>query len=411
MSFTGSSTLRDTITMVLAGGQGERLNPLTNSRTKPSVPFGGKYRIIDFTLSNCLNSGLRRINILTQYKSDSLNRHIYEAWNIFNPELGEYIYSIPPQQKISNNWYTGTANAIFQNLNLMKDTQYSWVLILSGDHIYKMDYLKMLQYHIEKKADLSISSIYVPKDQGSRFGILEIDEDYRVTKFIEKPKDPPEIPDKPGFCFVNMGIYIFNVSVLREVLQEMEKKGLDNTDFGKNVIPYMVKEKNKIQAFRFEDENKKQEPYWVDVGTLDSYYAASMDLIKVNPDFNLYDNRWPMRSKLYQLPPVKTLSHEGERVGRAFNSLVSEGCIISGGLVERSILGPNVKVNSYSYVTDSIIMDNCNIGRHARVRRAIIDKDVKVPEGAEIGFDSENDKKKFTVTETGIVVIPKNYQF
>jgi len=397
--------------MVLAGGQGERLNPLTNSRTKPSVPFGGKYRIIDFTLSNCLNSGLRRINILTQYKSDSLNRHIYEAWNIFNPELGEYIYSIPPQQKISNNWYTGTANAIFQNLNLMKDTQYSWVLILSGDHIYKMDYLKMLQYHIEKKADLSISSIYVPKDQGSRFGILEIDEDYRVTKFIEKPKDPPEIPDKPGFCFVNMGIYIFNVSVLREVLQEMEKKGLDNTDFGKNVIPYMVKEKNKIQAFRFEDENKKQEPYWVDVGTLDSYYAASMDLIKVNPDFNLYDNRWPMRSKLYQLPPVKTLSHEGERVGRAFNSLVSEGCIISGGLVERSILGPNVKVNSYSYVTDSIIMDNCNIGRHARVRRAIIDKDVKVPEGAEIGFDSENDKKKFTVTETGIVVIPKNYQF
>ena len=411
MAFTGSSALRETLTMILAGGQGERLSPLTNYRTKPSVPFGGKYRIIDFTLSNCLNSGLRKINILTQYKSDSLNRHIYEAWNIFNPELGEFIYSIPPQQKISNNWYTGTANAIFQNLNLIWDSQYKWVLILSGDHIYKMDYLKMLQYHIEKDADMSISCIYVSKDQANRFGIVDINETYRVTRFLEKPKNPPEIPNKPGFSFVNMGIYIFNAEILKEVLNTMEKKGLNNTDFGKHVIPYMVKEDYKIQAFRFEDENKKLDPYWVDVGTIDSYYAASMDLINVTPHFNLYDDRWPMRTKLYQLPPVKTLSHEGERVGRAFNSLITDGTIISGGLVERSILGPNVKINSYTYITDSILMDNCDVGRHSRIRRAIIDKNVKIPEGTEIGFDSELDKKKFTVTETGIVVIPKGYVF
>ncbi len=411
MLLTGSSAQRGTLTMILAGGQGERLAPLTNFRTKPSVPFGGKYRIIDFTLSNCLNSGLRKINILTQYKSDSLNRHIYEAWNIFNPELGEFIYSIPPQQKISNNWYTGTANAIFQNLNLVEDNQYKWVLILSGDHIYKMDYLKMLQHHIDKQADLSISGIYVSSDIASRFGVLEIDPDYKVTRFMEKPKNPPEAPDNPGNSFVNMGIYIFNAAVLRDVLTNMSSKKITNNDFGKDVIPYMIKENFKVQAFRFEDENRKLNPYWVDVGTIDSYYAASMDLISVNPHFNLYDDNWPMRSRLYQLPPVKTLSHEGERVGRAFNSLITDGTIISGGLVERSILGPNVKVNSYTYVTDSIIMDNCNIGRHSKIRRAIIDKNVNIPEGAEIGFDSELDKKKFTVTETGIVVIPKDYKF
>ena len=274
-----------------------------------------------------------------------------------------------------------------------------------------MDYLKMLQYHIEKNADLSISCIHVAKDQANRFGIVDIDENYRVTRFLEKPKNPPEIPNKPGFSFVNMGIYIFNAEILKNVLSTMEKKGINNTDFGKHVIPYMVKEDFKIQAFRFEDENKKVDPYWVDVGTIDSYYAASMDLINVTPHFNLYDDRWPMRTKLYQLPPVKTLSHEGERVGRAFNSLITDGTIISGGLVERSILGPNVKINSYTYITDSILMDNCDVGRHSRIRRAIIDKNVKVPEGTEIGFDSELDKKKFTVTETGIVVIPKGYVF
>ncbi|NOX17640.1 MAG: glucose-1-phosphate adenylyltransferase [Chlorobi bacterium] len=410
MAFTGSDLIRSSLTMILAGGVGQRLYPLTMERTKPSVPFGGKYRIIDFALSNCLNSGLRKIYVLTQYKSDSLSRHIFEAWNIFNSELDEFIYSVPPQQKKSNDWYLGTSDAIFQNLNLIED-RHKWVIMLSGDHIYKMDYLKMLQYHINKGADMSISSIYVPKETADRFGVLEIDENYVVKSFVEKPKDPPEAPDKAGYSFVNMGIYIFNASVLKDVLNEMHSKNIEHTDFGKHVIPYMLKKNFDIYSFRFVDENRKEKPYWVDVGTLDSYYAASMDLISVIPHFNLYDTHWPIRTKQVQLPPVKTLSHEGERVGRIFNSLVTDGTIVSGGLVERSILGPNVHVNSYSYVTDSIIMDNCNIGRRARIRRAIIDKNVIVPEGTEIGFDSEADKQKFTVTETGIVVIPKNYKF
>ncbi len=410
MAYTGSSLLRNTLTMILAGGQGERLMPLTQYRSKPSVPFGGKYRIIDFALSNCLNSGLRKIYILTQYKSDSLNQHIYEAWNIFNPELGEFIYSVPPQFKMSNNWYTGTSNAIYQNANLL-DGKSEYTLILSGDHIYKMDYLKMLQYHVDKKADLSISSLFVPSGIANQFGVIEIDKDYNIKSFLEKPAKPPEVPGKPGLTFVNMGVYIFKTKVLLEVIKEMESKKIESTDFGKHIIPYMIKEGFNLSSFRFEDENKKNSPYWVDVGTLDSYYAASMDLLNVNPEFNMYDDNWSLRSRQLQSPPAKTISHEGERVGRAYNSLITDGTIISGGLVERSILGPHVRVNSYSYITDSIIMDNCDIGRHSRIRRAIIDKNVIVPEGTEIGFDMESDKKRFKVSETGIVVIPKNYVF
>jgi glucose-1-phosphate adenylyltransferase len=408
MHFPGSSVLRETVTVILAGGQGERLAPLTNMRSKPAVPFGGRYRIIDFTLSNCLNSGLRRIYVLTQYKSDSLNMHLYEAWSIFNPELGEFIYSVPPQRKLNNDWYLGTANAIYQNLNLFSDRKAKWVLILSGDHIYKMDYLKLIDYHIKKDSDLTMACIEVPKDQASRFGIVGINEHYDVQSFIEKPKNPPEIPDKKGYSFVNMGIYVFKASVLKDVLMEMDSKKIKSNDFGQDVIPYMIESKLKVSAYRFIDENKKQQSYWRDIGTIDSYYAANMDLISVIPEFNLYDASWPMRGFRYQYPPAKTVSHEGERVGRTLNSLVCDGTIVSGGLVERSILGSNVRVNSYSYITDSIIMDSVVIGRHARIRRAIIDKNVIVPEGYEIGFDPTDDKKKFTVTETGIVVIPKN---
>jgi glucose-1-phosphate adenylyltransferase len=411
MAYTGATILRRTLTMILAGGQGERLFPLTKERTKPSVPFGGKYRIIDFTLSNCLNSGLRRIYVLTQYKSDSLNKHLYEAWNIFHPELLEFVYSIPPQFKTSNNWYLGTANAIHQNFNLIEENHYDWVLLLSGDHIYKMDYMKMIQYHIEKNAELTMSAIDVPQSQASRFGVLKVNDDYKVTSFVEKPKNPPAIPGKPGLSYVNMGIYVFNVKTLKEIMSKMDQEKIHNHDFGKDVIPYMIKNGYNVQAYQFVDENKKDEPYWVDVGTIDSYYAASMDLINVSPHFNLYDADWRLRTQQQQFPPAKTVSHEGERVGRAINSLISDGTIISGGLVERSIVGFNVRVNSYSYVTDSIIMDNCNIGRHARIRRTIIDKNVHVPEGTEIGFDNEIDKKRFTVSETGIVVIPKNYVF
>lgn len=410
MHFPGSSVLRDTITVILAGGQGERLAPLTNFRSKPAVPFGGRYRIIDFTLSNCLNSGLRKIYVLTQYKSDSLNMHLYEAWSIFNPELGEFIYSVPPQRKLNNDWYLGTANAIYQNLNLFSDKKAKWILILSGDHIYKMDYLKLIDYHIKRDAALTMACIEVPKDQASRFGIVGINKHYDVESFLEKPKHPPEIPDKKGYSFVNMGIYVFKASVLKEVLMEMDEKKIKSNDFGQDVIPYMIDTKLKVSAFRFIDENKKHQPYWRDIGTIDSYYAANMDLISVIPEFNLYDESWHMRGFRYQFPPAKTVSHEGERVGRTLNSLVCDGTIVSGGLVERSILGSNVRVNSYSYITDSIIMDNVVVGRHARIRRAIIDKNVIVPEGYEIGFDPIEDKKKFTVSETGIVVIPKNYE-
>lgn len=412
MTFPGSSILRDTVTMILAGGQGERLYPLTLFRSKPAVPFGGKYRIIDFTLSNCLNSGLRRLYVLVQYKSDSLNEHIFKAWSIFNPELGEFIYSVPPQRKLNNEWYLGTANALHQNINLFSgDRKCRWVMILSGDHIYKMDYLKMLTYHTDIKADLTIGCIEVPIEEASRFGIVEVDDNSAITGFIEKPDNPPAIPNKPGFSYVNMGIYVFNAASLRDVLIEMQNKKIRNYDFGQDVIPYMVNQGMKIQAFGFIDENKKVQPYWKDIGTIDSYFEASMDLISINPDFNLYDDEWPIRTHQFQMPPAKTVSHGIERIGRALESLVCDGTVISGGLVERSIIGNNVRVNSYSYVGDSIIMNNCNIGRRAKVRRAIIDKNVSIPEGYEIGYNAEEDMRKFKVTESGIVIIPKNYTF
>lgn len=409
MKFPGSSILRDTITFILAGGQGQRLHPLTAHRSKPSVPFGGKYRIIDFALSNCLNSGLRKIYVLTQYKSDSLNQHLHEAWSIFNPELGEYIYSVPPQFKQNDDWYLGTANAIYQNINLFStEKKAKWLLILSGDHIYKMDYLKMLQNHIDKKADLSISCIETPVNEANRFGVVGIDEQNNITSFIEKPSNPPEIPSQPGFSFVNMGIYVFNAQLLKDILLDLESKNKKAHDFGSDIIPYMVKSKLKVIAYRFQDENKKNKPYWKDIGTIDSYYDASMDLISVSPEFNFYDDSWPMRTYQYQFPPAKTVSHEGERVGRALNSLICDGAIISGGLVERSLLGPNVRVNSFSFISDSIIMNDCNIGRRAKIKRAIIDKNVNIPEGYEVGINLDEDRKKFTVTESGIVVIEKN---
>jgi len=412
MTYPGSSILRDTVTMILAGGQGERLYPLTLYRSKPAVPFGGKYRIIDFTLSNCLNSGLRRIYVLVQYKSDSLNQHLYEAWSIFNPELGEYVYSVPPQRKLNNDWYLGTANAIHQNFNLFSaDRKAKRVLILSGDHIYKMDYLMMLTYHSDLHDDLTIGCIEVPVEEASRFGIVQVNENSDITGFVEKPDVPPTIPGKPDRSYVNMGIYIFNANVLKEVMIEMQNKKLKNNDFGQDVIPYMVKQGMSVKAYGFVDENKKSQPYWKDIGTIDSYFEASMDLISVIPEFNLYDEEWPVRTMQYQMPPAKTVSHGMERIGRTLESLICDGTVVSGGLVERSLIGNNVRINSYSYIGDSIIMNNCNIGRRAKIRRAIIDKNVNVPEGYEIGYNAEDDAKKFTLTETGIVVIPKNYRF
>ena len=396
------------VAMVLAGGKGERLYPLTQDRAKPAVPFGGIYRIIDFTLSNCLNSGIRRVNLLTQYKSLSLNRHVMQGWNIFNPHLDEFINLIPAQQRVGEDWYLGTADAIYQNVYVLQQDRPDLILILSGDHIYKMNYMEMVAYHLEKGADLTAAVIEMDKNLSRQFGVLQVGEEYRIIGFEEKPEVPKTIPGHPDLILANMGVYVFNTEALVRRVIEDAKDPASQHDFGKNVIPAMVNH-DRVYAYSFRDENKKQAKYWRDIGTLDAYYEASMDLVTVDPQFNLYDTQWPIRTYYPPLPPAKTVFEEygTGRVGMAYDSIVSSGCIISGGRVYRSILSPSVRIHSYSEVRDSILMEGVEIGRRARVKRAIIDKGVRVPEGHQIGFHPGEDAKKFTVTESGLVVIPK----
>jgi len=399
--------------MVLAGGKGERLYPLTQDRAKPAVPFGGIYRIIDFTLSNCLNSGIRRLSVLTQYKSLSLNRHIMIAWNIFNPELDEYINLIPAQQRVSQDWYLGTADAIYQNIYVLQMDRPDLVLILSGDHIYKMNYMEMITYHQEHQADLTVAVIEMNKNLSRELGVLQVDEDYRIIGFEEKPETPKTIPGHPDLILGNMGVYVFNTEVLVRRVIEDAKDPNSQHDFGRNVIPAMVGQ-DRVYAYSFRDENKKVAKYWRDVGTVDAYYEASMDLVAIDPLFNLYDQDWPIRTYQPAVPPAKTVffeEHEGGRVGVAYNSVLSSGCIISGGKVFRSILSPRVRIHSNSEVRDSILMDDVDVGRHARLNRVIVDKRVRIPEGHQVGFDLKEDTKKFTATESGIVVIPKGTLF
>ena len=396
--------------MVLAGGKGERLYPLTRDRAKPAVPFGGMYRIIDFTLSNCLNSGIRRLNLLTQYKSLSLNRHIMQGWNIFSPELEEYINLIPAQQRVGEDWYLGTADAIYQNVYVLQQDRPDLVLVLSGDHIYKMNYTEMITYHRERQADLTVAVIEIDQGRSRDFGVLQVDDDFRVIGFEEKPVVPKTIPGHPGLILANMGVYVFSTETLVRRVIEDAKDRESAHDFGKNVIPAMIGQ-DRVYAYSFRDENKKVAKYWRDIGTLQAYYEASMDLISIDPLFNLYDHTWPIRT--YQRPtaPAKTVffeEHEGGRVGGAYNSLISGGCIISGGQVHRSILSPDVRIHSYAMVQDSILMDGVDVGRHARVKRAIVDKGIRVPPGYRIGYDLEEDAQKFIVTESGVVVIPKD---
>ncbi len=404
--------MQDVLTFIMAGGKGERLWPLTKDRTKPAVPFGGIYRIIDFTLSNCINSGLRKIYVLTQYKSASLHRHIRLGWNILSSELGEYIELLPAQQRVSETWYLGTADAIFQNLYTMdidKPTPEE-VLILAGDHIYKMNYAAMIGFHRQVDADLTVGVVEVEKSESIHLGVLEVDSDGKVKDFHEKPQKPKTIPGNSDKIYASMGIYVFRHKILSELLQEDAKKKQSNHDFGKDVLPYMVKQGLKVVAYNFIDENKKEAQYWRDIGTIDAYYEANMDLIEVAPVFNLYDNGWPVRTLQEQFPPAKTVFAGGEitgRIGLALDSLVSGGCIISGGQVKRSILAPNVRINSYSQVHDSILMEGVHVGRYANIKRTIIDKDVKIPEGMVIGYDPVEDKKRFHVTESGIVVVAK----
>jgi len=401
--------MKKLLTFIMAGGKGERLHPLTKDRAKPAVPFGGIYRIIDFTLSNCINSGIRRVNVLTQYKSMSLARHIRMGWNVLNGEVGEYIDVVPAQQRIDEHWYQGTADAIYQNLYSIQIENPEQVLILAGDHVYKMDYKRMVDFHRESYADLTIGVVPVPKEECSQVGVIETDEKNRVTSFIEKPKTARTVPGDPDHVYGSMGIYVFDRKALEEELEEDAKKGTTH-DFGKDIIPQMIaKGSRRIVACKFVDMNKNDAMYWRDVGTLDAFYESNMDLVQVSPQFNLYDREWPIRTYQLQYPPAKFVFAE-ERSGRrgmALDSLVADGCIISGGSVLRSILSPNVRVNSYAEVEDSMLLEGVDVGRYARIRNAIVDKNAKIMPRARIGFDPVLDRKRFTVTPKGIVVVEK----
>jgi glucose-1-phosphate adenylyltransferase len=396
--------LRDVVAVLLAGGAGERLYPLTRERAKPAVPFGGPYRIVDFTLSNCINSGLRKILIATQYKAQSLNRHIRMGWNLVSRELGEFVEVLPPQKRMGEHWYLGTADAVYQNLYLVEREQPRWVIVLAADHIYKMDYGKMLDVHIARGATLTVAAIEVPLAESQRFGTLEVDEQSRVTGFHEKAPAARSTPWNPEVCLGSMGVYIFDTDVLvRELTRDAEEDS--SHDFGRDLIPKLVYSQERVFAYLFWDENKKESQYWRDVGTLDAYYEASMDLVQVDPVFNLYDPAWPIRTYQPQLPPAKfVFSHEG-RMGRAIDSIVSMGCIVSGSEVRRSILCPDVRVHSYGDIQDSILLPGSTIHRHARIRRAVVDRGVEVPRGAIIGYDAGEDRRRHTVTEDGVVVV------
>jgi glucose-1-phosphate adenylyltransferase len=400
---------RDVLAIVLAGGRGSRLDPLTRDRAKPAVPFGGIYRIIDFTLSNCINSDLRKMLVLTQYKATSLNRHLDQGWRFLCRELGEYIEVIPPQQRIAEMWYQGTADAIYQNVYTIEKAAPRDTVILAGDHIYKMNYARMIDYHRAYQADLTIACLPVTRSQARAFGVLAIDGDNKVVNFLEKPRDLSPTPGQPNQVLASMGIYVFNTDVMYELLfQDAARKEASNHDFGRDIIPAMISGGSRILAYPFRDENRKEAAYWRDVGTLDAYYQTSMDLIQVDPILNLYDRDWPIHTHQPAYPPPKFVHTEGDRRGAAYNSIVCQGAIISGGQVYRSIVSPGVRINSYALVEDSILFDGVDIGRRARVRRVVIDKDVKVPAGFEVGWNREADLARgLRVTEDGITVVAK----
>ena len=392
--------LDDVLVMVLAGGVGERLYPLTKERAKPAVYFGGPYRIIDFTLSNCINSGLRKIFIALQYKSLSLSRHLRMGWSVVADELGEFIEILSPQKRVGEHWYLGTADAVYQNLYSIMRENPRQLIVLSGDHVYKMDYAKMLRFHHDHGAGATLAAIEVPTEEAQRFGVLEVDADGRLTGFLEKPRHLPAGDQ----VLASLGIYIFNMDVLVPALEEDARRNSTH-DFGKDIIPALIA-KVLVYAYRFYDKNKKAAKYWRDIGTLDAYYDANMDLCHVNPDFNLYDPEWPLRTYQVQAPPAKfVFADEGRRCGQALDSIISAGCILSGSRISGSVLCPNVRVHSFCDIEQSILMPGVRVGRHARIRRAIVDRDVFVPRGALIGFNADEDRRRHTVSDSGIVVV------
>jgi glucose-1-phosphate adenylyltransferase len=395
--------------IVLAGGKGSRLYPLTKERAKPAVPFGGKYRIVDFVLSNLINSGIYSIYVLTQFKSQSLLQHLSGGWQFANLLKNQFIIPVPAQMRVGEAWYQGTSDAIFQNINLVEQADPHLVAVFGADHVYRMDVSQMIQFHEEKRAAGTVAAIPMPRDQASHFGTMEITPDWRIVGFREKVPDPPEIPGRPGWALASMGNYIFDTRVLVRELYDDAARPDSNHDFGRNIVPGMI-HRCPVYAYDFLTNEIPGEPpqnrgYWRDVGTIDSYYEANLDLRSVSPSLNLFNRQWPLRTANYPEPPAKFTFDEDGRRGQALDSIVSEGCIISGGTVRNSLLGRRVFVHSYSLVEDSIVMDNCDIGRRARIQRAILDKNVRVPPDVEIGYDLERDRKHHHVTESGIVVV------
>jgi glucose-1-phosphate adenylyltransferase len=400
------------LVMVLAGGEGRRLGPLTNERAKPAVPFGGRYRIIDMVLSNFVNSGLRQIKVLTQYKSASLEEHIARAWHL-SPMLDNYIETIPAQQRTGKDWFKGSADAVYQTMHVITDDAPDHVCIFGGDHVYKMDIRQMLGEHLGNDADVTVAAIPVRKAEAREFGVIEADADGAVKAFHEKVADPPTMADRPGMSLASMGNYMFKTSVLLKALEEDAPLETSTHDFGKDIIPTMVRSGARAFTYDFAKNRVPGEEegyaYWRDVGTIDAYWAAQMDLVAIQPAFNLYNHRWPIRTGYQHDPPAKFVFRDeaNARVGIATESLVSLGCIISGGRIHRSVLSNRVRVNSFSHIEESVLFENVVIGRHAKIRRAIIDKDVEIPSGAEIGYNLEADRKRWYVSEGGVVVIPK----
>ena len=399
------------LTLILAGGKGTRLEPLTRDRAKPAVPFGGAYRIIDFTLSNCINSGMRKILVMTQFKSASLDRHLNLGWRFLCRELNEYIDVLPPQQRVDENWYQGTADAVYQNIYSIEQARSDYIVILSGDHIYKMDYSDVLRDHIDSGAALTIGCIPCSLEEGREFGVMQVDQSRRIIEFQEKPRNPKPMPDDPTRCLASMGIYVFNTNFLFDELCRDATDEKSSHDFGKNIIPSLINT-SLVRAYPFHDKNTGRSMYWRDVGTLDAFYEANMDLVAVDPELNLYDRSWPLRTYVPQEPPPKFVFAQtagvNPRSGHALDSLVCSGSILSGGTVRRSVVGYNVRVNSWASVEDSILFDGVEIGRNCKIRRAIIDKRVRLPEGTQIGYDPDKDRQAgYTVTESGIVVIGK----
>ncbi len=404
--------LEQTLTIILAGGTGSRLHPLTQDRAKPAVPFGGKYRIIDFTLANCLHSGLRRVLVLTQYKSLSLQKHLRDGWSIFNPELGEYVTPVPPQMRTGERWYSGTADSVYQNMYLLERSGARWVLILSGDHIYRMDYAAMLKFHQAHEAELTVGCMDVPLAQADQFGIMTIDANSQIQQFEEKPANPVPMPTDPEQALASMGIYVFSMELLLEVLKQDAELESSNHDFGKDIIPRLIGS-NKIYAYHFGGEEGRVTPdrYWRDVGTLDSYYEANMDLLKPVPPIDLYQSDWPIRTYQSQNPPARTVPGDEGSEGIFINSIAAGGVVVSGGSVQHSILFPHVFIDDEAVIHDSILFNGVQVGKGAQIQKAIIDKDVIVPAGERIGYDKDKDAARFTLTEQGVVVVPANFVF